>query len=250
MDGTIRLIRTGYPAEPGLDTAISRAMLIGASDGMLDQAFRLHVTGRVVAFGKRDTLESGYPEAVAASRAGGYLPIERLAGGRAAVFHEGTLAFNWTIPDRDPRPGIRTRFAALADVMVAAFRRLGVDAAVGELRGEYCPGEWSVHAAGRVKVMGVGQRLARHGAHVGGVVVVTGSAAVNEILVPVYAALGIDWRPETTGALEDVVPGITLSEVSAAIVEELRTRVRILDARLDDSTLGHARSLAEEHIAL
>lgn len=250
MDDTIRLMRKGFADEPGLDTAISRAMLIGASEGTLDEAFRLHIPARIVAFGKRDTLEPGYREAVAAARAAGYLPVERLAGGRAAVFHEGTLAFSWTIPARDPRAGIRRRFAALSDLMVAAFARLGVDAGVGELPGEYCPGEWSVHAGGRIKVMGVGQRLAKHGAHVGGVVVVTGSAAVNEILVPVYAALGVDWRPEATGALEDAVPGITVSVAATAIVDELHARARVLDARLDDATLARARSLAAEHVAL
>lgn len=248
MTRTIRLIRDGYPDEPGLDTAIGRAMLMRASDGSHPESFRLHRPGRIVAFGKRDMLEPGYPAAVRASRAGGYLPIERLAGGRAAVFHEGTLAFSWSIPIEDPRPAIRTHFAALAELMVAAFARLGVDAAVGETPGEYCPGEWSVHAGG-VKLMGVGQRLARHATHIGGVVVARGSASINEILGPVYAALGIDWRPAATGALEDVVPGITPADAAGAIVAELETRARVLDARIDDATLATARPLASEHVA-
>ena len=40
-----------------------------------------------------------------------------------------------------------------------ALQRLGLDARLGELAGEYCPGEFSVNLAGRSKVMGVGQRV-------------------------------------------------------------------------------------------
>ncbi len=249
MDHTIRLIREGYPASPGLDTAISRALLLRVSDGALEETFRIHTPGRIVAFGKRDTLEPGYPDAVAATRAGGFLPVERLAGGRAAVFHEGTLAFSWAIPEPDPRPGIRTRFATLSELMVGAFGRLGIRAAIGEIPGEYCPGEWSVHSGGRRKLMGVGQRLARHGAHIGGVVVVSGAARVNEILEPVYAALDVEWDPTVTGALDDVVPGVTNEEAITAVVAELEARYRVLDARLDAATLAAARPLATDHVA-
>ncbi|RPI26037.1 MAG: lipoate--protein ligase family protein, partial [Actinobacteria bacterium] len=96
----ITVIRTAFTAEEGMDIAVSRALLLEASEGTSGETFRLHVPGRMVAFGKQDTLAPGYPEAVAAARALGYAPVERLAGGRAAVFHELTLSFTWTIPDR------------------------------------------------------------------------------------------------------------------------------------------------------
>ena len=249
MTRTVRLIREGYPDEPGLDTGISRAMLVNASDGVLEESFRLHVPGRIVAFGKRDTIEAGYDRAVSATRAGGFLPIERLAGGRAAVFHEHTLAFNWAIPTDDPRAGIRNRFAEMSELMVTAFTSLGVPAQIGEIPGEYCPGEWSVNSGGRIKLMGVGQRLARRAAHVGGVVVVNGSDAVNNILLPVYRALGLQWRPEATGALTDVNPTVTMEQASAAIIDALSGRYRLLDARLDDRTLALARGFASDHVA-
>jgi len=37
--------------------------------------------------------------------------------------------------------------------MAAAFRRLGVDARVGEVSGEYCPGAHSVNARGATKLI-------------------------------------------------------------------------------------------------
>ena len=248
MERTIRLVREEHADEPALDTAISRAMLLPASEGRLDETFRLHTPGRAVAFGKRDTIDPGYRSAVAAARSAGFVPVERIAGGRAAVFHEGTLAFSWTIPTPDARTGIRDRFRSLAELNVRALRRLGVPAQVGEVDGEYCPGEWSVNAGGRVKLMGVGQRLARGAAHVGGVVVVSDAPLVNTVLGPVYQALGLSFRPEATGAVEDVVGGVTNAEVAAAVEAEVHLLGRVLDTRIDRATLSRARRVIPEHL--
>ncbi len=100
-------------------------MLRAASEGSITETFRIHVPGRVVAFGKRDTIDRRYPAAVDAATDAGFAAVERMAGGRAAVFTEHTLSFAWSIPDVDPRPGITARFAALAEVVVDAFARLG-----------------------------------------------------------------------------------------------------------------------------
>ena len=69
-------------------------------------------------------------------------------------------------PSRSPatpeeRPTRGTRRALRADRRVAGLGlgRLGVDARVGEVPGEYCPGAFSVNARGRIKLAGVGQRL-------------------------------------------------------------------------------------------
>ena len=229
---------------------MSRALLERVASGELPETLRLARPGRIVAFGKQDAIASGYEEAVAAARAGGFEAIQRLAGGRAAVFHEGTLAFAHAVPDSDPKPGIQARFALVAEVMAAAFRRLGVDARVGEVPGEYCPGGHSVNAGGRRKLMGVGQRLIAGGAHVGGVVVVDGADLVNGILTPVYAALGLSFDPDATGSLagEAVAAAVTLDGVRAAIVEEYEARYELEPWELDDGTLALARSLAPEHL--
>lgn len=243
----IRLVREEYAAEPTVDTAVSRALLLRASDGHVAETFRIHVPGRIVAFGKRDALEPGYPAAVAAAADAGFASVERLAGGRAAVFTEHTLAFSWTVPDPDPRSGIYERFAALAGLMVGAFRRLGVESTIGEIPGEYCPGEYSVHHRGRIKLMGVGQRLARHAAHVGGVIVVDQGELIRDVLVPVYSALGLEWNPSTAGALSDVVPEVTLDAVAAALVAELATQARLTEETIDEPTLALAHALAPDH---
>jgi lipoate-protein ligase A len=243
---TISVIRDSHPHAPALDTALSRALLLRVSDGSLGETFRLHLPGRVMAFGKRDVIDPGYGAAVGAARAMGFEAVERLAGGRAAVFHEGTLAFSWSTPAEDPRRGVHERFRRLSGLLLNAFRRLGIPGAVGELPGEYCPGEYSIHAGGK-KVMGVGQRLARHAAHVGGVIVVSDGNLVRHALLPVYAALGLEWDPATAGSLQDVDPSITLQGTADAILAELATDTTLVSSRLDPETLALGVQLAPEH---
>ena len=210
--------------------------------------FRLHVPGPVVAFGQVDRAADGYPHAVRAAEAHGFAAVERLAGGRAAVFHESTLAFSWAVPDPEPRARTMHRFEVISSIMVEAFQSLGVDARVGELPGEYCPGAWSVHVAGRVKVMGVGQRVVRGAAHVGGVVVVDDGHRIRDVLVPVYRALGLDWDPRTAGSLTDRSPGLDTDEVVAAIVDSFASRFHLEEGELPDSIVEEARSLMPDHL--
>jgi lipoate-protein ligase A len=185
---------------------------------------------------------------VRAAGAHGFASIERLAGGRAAVFHEGTLAFALAVPEEDPRAGIRERFHSMATVMTTAFESLGIDARIGELAGEYCPGEWSVNVAGKVKVMGVGQRLVRGAAHVGGVVVVDDGERIRDVLIPVYRALGVDWDPRTSGALADRAPGLDNAQVAAAIVTAMRGRFDMTSGKLSGSVISEARTMLPDHL--
>lgn len=249
MDRTIALITTPSSPEPGLDAAVGRALLRQASEARIGETFWLRVPQRIVAFGKRDRLETGYARAINAARELGFDSIERLAGGRAAVFHVGTLAFGWTIPSDYPPDGIKNRFAMVDELLANVFRNLGVvDVRVGEVPGEYCPGDYSINVAGTHKVMGVGQRLTKHAAHIGGVIVVTDSASVKEVLTPVYTHLGLDWRPETTGALEDFLPGVTTDDVHAAVITELSLLADLVSTSLPAGTSAEAETLRLDHI--
>lgn len=215
----LRLITDSLPAEPARDAAVARALLERVAAGE-PETLRLARTGRVVAFGRRDEVSSGYPAAVRAARDAGFEPMVRLGGGRAAVYHEGTLVLGHAIPDPDPRPGIHERFEREAARIAGALGALGVDARVGEVPGEYCPGGYSVNARGKTKLAGLGQRLIAGAAHVGAVIVVDGADRVREVLAPVYAALGLDWDPAAVGAVADEVPGITVTDVLDAVREE------------------------------
>ena len=232
---------------PSLDTAVSSAILHRVASRDLPPTLRLFVPRRVVAFGRQDAVRPGYREAATAVREAGFTPVERLAGGRAAVFHEGTLAFAWAVPDEEPRRTIPARFEAIAAIVVNALARLGVDARIGEVPGEYCPGAHSVNARGQRKLMGVGQRLVRGAAHLGGVVVVEGSDLVNLPLIPAYRALGYDWDPGATGAVDQEVAA-GLSAVRTALLDAFAGAGHdLVEGRLDGDTLRMAAGLAAQH---
>ena len=242
------LIEEAFPRHPALDTAVSHSILESVSQGEIGGILRLFKPGRVVAFGLADRASEGYPVAIRAARAHGYEAVERLAGGRAAVFHESTLAFSWAVPDPNPRAAIDRRFEIISSIMVEAFESLGVDARVGPLPGEYCPGDWSVNAGGRVKVMGVGQRLVRSAAHVGGVVVVDNGYLIRDVLIPVYRALRLDWDPRTAGSLADRAPGLDSQSVARAILDSFADRFPLERGVLPESVMQRAGHLVTGHL--
>jgi octanoyl-[GcvH]:protein N-octanoyltransferase len=125
--------------------------------------------------------------------------------------------------------------------------RLGVDARVGEVPGEYCPGGYSVNARGEKKLAGIGQKLIKGAGHLGGVLVVENGARVRGALVPVYQALGLEWNPSTASSVADEAAGITLDDAEAVLIEELGRTYDVEEAPLDPKTVEIARRLAPEH---
>jgi lipoate-protein ligase A len=229
-----------------LDTAVSRAILLGVTDGSLPETLQVGTPHRVVAFGKHDTLTKGFDAAVEIARAHGYDTTVRIAGGRAVVFSPTIIRFAWTLPAEDPATTMHERFSMLAEAVVAALATLGVAGAVGEIPGEYCAGRYSVHVLARRKVMGVGQRLTRSAAQVGGMIVVADPGSVNEVLVPVYDALGVAMDPSATGSVADAA-SVTTDEVSEAFVHQIAAGRPIVTGIVDPSTLERATSLRGDH---
>lgn len=242
----IRVIRDSFGGRPAFDTAVSRALLLRASEGVLSETLRIYRPDAVVAFGRRDAAADGYPSAVRAAREQGFAAVLRLAGGRAAVFHEQTIAFARTIPDRDPTSRTFVRFEETAEIIAAALRRLGVDARVGEVPNEYCPGGYSVNARGQRKLAGIGQRLVAGAAHVGGVLVAGESKRIVDVLIPVYSALGLEWDPNTAGSVEDEVKA-SWEDVYRAVADEFGSRFALEDGSLEEETLALAGKLELDH---
>jgi octanoyl-[GcvH]:protein N-octanoyltransferase len=245
----LELRRRSFPDRPVFGTAVSEAIMRRVAARELPATLRLHRPARELAFSKQDASSTGFQAAVQAARAGGFEPVVRLAGGRAAAFHEGTLALAWSRPESRPVAGTRERFQELAGIVVGALSALGVDARVGEVPREYCPGAWSVNARGRVKLAGIGQRLIAGAAHLGCVVVVTDSALLRSALEPVYDALRLDWEPETAASVEDETPGVDLDTVEDALLTELRRRYELVEGELDQATLDLAGELEAGHRA-
>lgn len=253
---SIELIDRSFAGQAALGTGVSMAVLRRVARGDLPSTVRLHRTGRILAFGRIDRLAPGYPEAVGIAREHGFEPIERMAGGRAAVFTEGTLCFSHASRIRSMAAGTHDRFRRTAELVCSALQRVGVDARIGEVPGEYCPGRWSVNAGGRVKLAGIGQRMVSGGAHVGGVLVVRGEQQVRDVLVPVYGALGLQWKPETAGSIAGALgadpppaegPDPLLEAVRTAFRAELEARFVVRESEIDAETLRMAEGFRDFH---
>jgi octanoyl-[GcvH]:protein N-octanoyltransferase len=242
----LRLIRHSFPDQPELTTAVSQTILRRVAAGELPATIRIHRPGREVAFGRQDVASPGYEAAAEAARAAGFAAVERLAGGRAAVFHEGTIAIARAYADPQPPKRTYARFEEMADVIAAAVRHLGVDARVGEVPGEYCPGAYSVNARGASKLAGIGQRMIRGGAHMGGVIVATGGEEIARVLVPVYQALELDWDPATSGSVaEELGRDVDAAELEEALIAELAKRYELVPTELDEETMRRAAESVE-----
>lgn len=197
-------------------------------------ALWLHRTGRRAAFSRRDTLAPGYPAAAQACERHGFAPFVRPVGGRMAPYHADTLVIDLAAPDPLARNGIRERFEIMADAIVAGLRVLDIDARVGEVPGEYCPGDYSVHAVsaahGARKLAGVAQRVNKWGSVVSAMVVVADPEPLRAVAVDAYAALEQPLDPASVGAVGDDRPDVTWSQVAGAIRDELRARIPVLEA--------------------
>jgi lipoate-protein ligase A len=239
----VLLARAGFPDDPALDVAVGHALLERAARGESGPMLRVYRPGPTCAFGRLDTLAPGFPDAVDAARAHGFTPVLRQPGGHAAAYDSGALCLDLVRPEREAIPRLQARFEAAGELFAAALRAVGVDARVGEVPGEYCPGQWTVSARGRVKLVGTAQRLVRGASLLGAVVLVRGGARVRAVLEDVNAALGLAWDPATAGAAEDEVPALTVEAVEAAILDALGEPFE--PAELDAAVVARARELAE-----
>jgi lipoate-protein ligase A len=95
--------------------------------------------------------------------------------------------------------------------------------------------------------MGVGQRIIKGGAHVGGVIVAAGGDRVRDVLIPVYEALGLEWEPSTRGSVADEVAGTGYQEVERAFLDELAATFDLVEGTLDAETLALAERLEARH---
>jgi lipoate-protein ligase A len=259
------------------DIAVGTALLAAAArsdprvdawpgQGADDELLRLTRPAATLSFSRLDTLAPGFTEAAARARAHGFTPVVRGRGGRAAAYHEGCLLLDHVGVDVDARMRITARFERTSAILLRALAELGVDASVGALPGEYCPGEHSLNAVAvtpavdpagdtagdgasrRVKVVGTAQRVVRSAWLMSAVVVVDGADALRDVMADVYEALGLDWNPATVGSLAQTVPGtLTTADVHAALLDSYGVAEPDDEVGWTPALLDAARSLADRH---
>lgn len=247
MRPPLQLLGARFPGRAAFDTAVSRALLTQVASGARAESLRLYVPDDVVAFSVLDRTRPGFGDAVALARESGFDAVLRLAGGRAALFTRQSLAFAWCIPAEDARSGIAERFERLAALVRDALADLGVDARIGAVPGEYCPGDHSVNARGEHKLMGVGQRIVKGAAHVGGVIVVGDGAGVGKLLAPIYAAMDMPMDPAAAGSVADEIAGVTVQQVADALLARFAAGRELGRAEPSQVLLELAAELESEH---
>lgn len=211
----------GVAEDLDYSTTLLRAVQHEILSGSVVRIYRPQPT---VSFGQQDVRMDGYQAAREASQHHGFTPVVRRVGGRAAAYHPGSLIIDHIQPEGDAMVGFRNRFTSFGELFTRTLRNLGVDAAVGEIPGEYCAGEYSVHAildAGhRIKLAGTAQRVVKGAWLFSTSLVVEDAAPIRDVLTDVYAALGIDFDPSTAGAAEDAAPGATVDDVNDELLSQ------------------------------
>lgn len=215
------------------------------------QVIRIYSPEPTAAFSRRDSRRPGFPAAVEAAKAAGFTPVLRGPGGRLAAYHRGSVVIDHVLRLPHSQAGLEERFEFFSELHAVVLAGFGVDARVGELDGEYCPGQYSVNAAGVGKIVGSAQRITRDGWLFSSVIQVTGSAALRDVLTVTHRALGYELDASTISAVEDFVPGTTteviaetfrhayakdagdvLGELPTDIVQEVQEAAALLEAQL------------------
>ncbi|MGC3955369.1 MAG: lipoate--protein ligase family protein [Propionicimonas sp.] len=185
------------------------------------RGIRVHSPLATAAFSRRDARLPGYPAAVETALTLGFTPALRTVGGHLAPLHEGTLVIDVIAADEAPSGHTRDRFQRAATAVRDGLERLGVPARIGELPGEYCPGEHSVNAAGVAKLAGIAQRVTPWGFLISINLVVTDPEPLRSLVAGCYHRLGLPVDPSRVGAVADYAPGVAASEVARELIPQL-----------------------------
>lgn len=210
----IDAVRAPGDARTPADEVLSSLVLLQrVAAGEAPDTVRVFSPAPAVAFSRRESLHPRFLRAADAARAAGYLPVVRPAGGRAVVIDEDWLVVDLVCSEamrRDDGEVFRERGRDFADLA----RGWGVDARLGGVAGEYCPGEWSVNARGAVKLVGTAQRVVRGARLFTASIPLRLSERAHRLLVEVNGILDLAWDPSTVGSLaeeatvdDDVVRG-------------------------------------------
>ncbi|MEV0052886.1 lipoate--protein ligase family protein [Saccharopolyspora shandongensis] len=238
----------GVGSDQALEVAVAHAMLRRVSGGEAGPAVRVYrPDSRVVAFGRRDTLLPGFPDAVRAVRDAGFTPVVRAPGGRAVAYTERSLVVDHVGPDPGYLAGMDERFVGYAELWADVLRKHGVGAQVGAVPGEYCPGAHSVNARGRVKLVGTAQRMVRGAWLFSAVAIFGDDELLRPLLTDIYRHLELPFDDDSVGSVAAESPGASLDEFEADVVAAYDERYGLVPAHLTDDLLGRARDLVADH---
>ena len=250
----MELLLPGRFEDPATAYGYVRAVFDQVALGTRPATVSITPSIRHVGVTRRDTFRPGFDAAVRAAEGMGYPVLVRSAGGGATAADAGTFGFSVIRPADASEAGrtIGERYDEAADLVLGAFSRLRVrDAAVGEVRDEFCPGDHSVRVGDReggMKVVGIAQRITRRATSVGGIVLVEGEAELARVLEVVYGAMRLPFRPESVGSLRRAGHKVGTEGVIEAFALEAERRYGAARVPLDQRTLGLARGEGGQYL--
>ncbi len=234
--------------DQALEVAMAQAMVRRVSRGESEAMLRAYrPVAPAVAFGRRDVRLPGFADAVDAVRRAGFSPCVRAPGGRAVAYTREALVVDHVSPDPEWPSGLEGRFEEFGDLWSGVLRGLGVDARVGEVPGEYCPGSHSVNARGVVKLVGTAQRMVRGAWLFSAVLVFEGAPVLRPLLREVYGALDLPFDDSSVGSLSEEAPGLSLDTVEEAVLSTYEERFGLVPAGLADGLVDEALTLLPDH---
>lgn len=222
------------------------------ASGARPTTISITASARHVGVTRRDTRRPGFDEAVRASNEEGYPVMVRGSGGGATAAAEGTFGFSIVRPagEDEIHRSISDRYDEAAALVLGAFSRLGLEAEVGEVQSEFCPGDHSIRVGGweeGMKLVGIAQRITRRATSVGGIVLVHGEEELAKVLEKVYRAMQLPFRSGSVGSLRQAGVDAGVEGVIEAFAEEAEGRYGAQRVGLDEGMLEAARRTGGQH---
>ena len=234
--------------DQALELAAAHALVRRASAGEITEVLRVYrPTSPVVAFGRREVRLPGFPDAVRAAREAGFEPVVRATGGRAVAYTQQAIVVDHVAREAHAAERLEHRFEVFGRLFADIFAGLGVDARVGAVPGEYCPGAHSVNARGVVKLVGTAQRVVRQAWLFSSLVVVGDAERIRPVLTDVYRHLDQELDAASVGSLAGEVPGIDVDQVEKAVLAAYADTAALDEAPLGEPTIERADELVTQH---
>jgi octanoyl-[GcvH]:protein N-octanoyltransferase len=189
---------------------------------------RIYRPRPTVAFSRRESLMVGFSDAVATAEEHEFSPIIRPTGGRAVAYDSGSLVVDLVTDDGPVRKDNDHHFQHVGELFVDVLRELGLDARLGPVPGEYCPGKYSINARGEVKIVGTSQRVSRRARLLSASIPVEDPSRARQALISCNQALAFDWNPDTFVSLGDEVPGLDIGDVERHLKERFANAAHIV----------------------
>ncbi len=225
------------------ELAVAHALLRRASQGAIDEAVHLYSPAApAVVFGRRDTRLPGFGDAVRAAEDAGFGTAVRAVGGRVVAYTENALVLDVVRHEPQAVGAMDHRFVSFGQLMVGALGAIGVEAGLGAVPGEYCPGAHSVNARGVVKLVGTAQRVVRDAWLFSSLVVVDDRERLQDVLADVHRHLDLPFDPDSVGTVRSENPAVGLADVRRA-VSGAWGLADAVPAKLDGATREMASSL-------